>query len=397
MPPSLAIDGGTPVRATLLPYGRQSVSEEDIRSVADVLQSDWLTTGPKVGEFETAFASFVGASEAVAVNSGTAALHAAMFALGIGAGDEVIVPTMTFSATANSVVFQGGTPVFVDSDPAMLLIDPALVERAITPKTKAIIAVDYAGQPCDYGALGEVARRHGIPLLADACHALGGSDQGRAVGSLAELSTFSFHPVKPMTTGEGGMITTDNPQHAKSMRQFRNHCLTTDHRERHNAGSWTYEMFQLGYNYRLTDFQCALGMSQLRKVSQWTLRRQEIARRYMKAFEALDTVRPLAVRPGVSHAYHLFVAELQTEKLRAGRAEIFRALRAENIGANVHYIPVHLLPFYRERFGMRPGMLPVAEGAYERILSLPLFAGMTDDDANDVIQAVTKVCTFYHV
>lgn len=395
MPPAIA--GGTPVRATLLPYSRQTVTEEDIAAVTAVLRSDWLTTGPAVGEFERAFAAFAGTKEAVAVNSGTAALHAAMFALGIGPGDEVIVPGVTFAATANAAVFQGGVPVFADVEPGTLLIEPAKVEAAITPRTKAIVAVDYAGQPCDEVALRAVAARHGgIHVVADACHALGGSDaRGKPVGSLADLSTFSFHAVKPLATGEGGMITTDDPAQAKAMRQFRNHGITTDHRERHAAGSWAYEMVALGYNYRLTDIQCALGLSQLAKVPAWTKRRQAIAERYDAAFAKVPGIRPLSRRPEVSHAYHLYVVLVQPEELTVGRGEIFRALRAENLAVNVHYPPPHLHPYYRERFGMKSGMCPVAEDAAERMISLPLFAGMSDQDAADVIEAVEKVCAYY--
>ena len=251
----LAIDGGTPIRRTRLPYGRQWLDEDDIAAVGEVLHSDWLTTGPKVGDFEQAFAGFVGAKEAVTVCNGTAALHAAMYAVGIGPGDEVIVPPMTFAATANCVVFQGGTPIFADVNSDTLLLDPAQVESRITPRTKAVIAVDYTGQPCDYDALRTIADRHGLTLVADACHALGASYKGRPVGSLADLSTFSFHPVKHITTGEGGMITTGDPELARRMRVFRNHGITTDHRQREKQGSWFYEMVDLGYNYRLTDVQ----------------------------------------------------------------------------------------------------------------------------------------------
>ena len=387
----LAIDGGTPIRRTRLPYGQQWLDDDDITAVVEVLRSDWLTTGPKVGEFEQAFADFVGAREAVAVSNGTAALHAAMYAVGIGPGDEVIVPPMTFAASANCVVFQGGTPVFADVDRDMLLLDPAQVEAKITPRTKAIIAVDYTGQACDYDALRAIADRHGLILVADACHALGGSYKGRPVGSLADLSIFSFHPVKHITTGEGGMITTDDPDLAQCMRVFRNHGITSDHRQREKQGSWFYDMVDLGYNYRLTDFQCALGMSQLRKLPDWVERRQEIALRYDAAFAEILIVEPLGVRKDVSHVYHLYVIGLDLTQLWATRAEVFAALRAEGIGVNVHYIPVHLHPFYRERFATGPGLCPVAEAAYKRIISLPIFPHMADADIDDVINAMRKV------
>ncbi len=390
----LAINGGSPVRSTMLPYGHQWIDEDDIAAVVEVLRSDWLTTGPKVAEFEKAFADFIGVTEAVAVSSGTAALHAAVYALGIGPGDEVIVPAMTFAASANCVVFQGGTPVFADVDPDTLLLDPQQVEAKITPRTKAIIAVDYAGQPCDYDALRGISNRRGLYLVADACHALGASYKGRPVGLLADLSTFSFHPVKHIATGEGGMITTDAPELARRMRDFRNHGITTDHRQREQRGSWFYEMVDLGYNYRLTDIQCALGLSQLRKLPVWVKRRKEIAQRYDAAFAETPAVRPLAIRADVSHAYHLYVIQVDLTQLRATRAEVFAALRAENIGVNVHYIPVPWHPYY-QGLGYEKGQWPQAEMAYERIISLPMWAGMTDRDIEVTILAVQKVIGAY--
>ncbi|OGQ00120.1 MAG: UDP-4-amino-4,6-dideoxy-N-acetyl-beta-L-altrosamine transaminase [Deltaproteobacteria bacterium RBG_19FT_COMBO_60_16] len=374
----------------MIPYGKQSIGDEDIRAVLDVLRSDWLTTGPKVAEFEELFAREVGTAHAVAVSSGTAALHAAAYALDVGPGDEVIVPSMTFAATANCAVFQGGTPVFADVDPDTLLLDPASAEARVTRRTRAIIAVDYAGQPCDYDALRALAERNGLALADDACHALGGRYKGRPVGSLADLSTFSLHPVKHITSGEGGMVTTDDPDLAKRMRLFRNHGITTDHRQREASGSWFYEMVDLGYNYRLTDFQCALGASQLGKLPVWVLRRREIAARYDAAFADAPGIRPLAVRPDAYHAYHLYVIRLEAREPGKDRAAIFRSLREAGIGVNVHYIPVHLHPYYRKRFGTRPGDCPVAEAAYERILSLPMYPGMSDGQVDEVIGAVRR-------
>jgi len=391
----LAINGGAPVRTTMLPYGRQSVDDEDIAAVVRVLKSDWLTTGPSVAEFERVFADFVGAAHAVAVNSGTAALHAAMFALKIGVGDEVIVPAMTFAASANCVVYQGGAPVFADVDPETLCIDPGSVESKITPRTRAIVAVDYGGHPCDYDALRSICERRNLALVSDACHAIGGSYKGRPVGSLADMSTFSLHPVKHITTGEGGVISTDDADLARQMRMFRNHGITTDHRQREALGSWFYEMVDLGYNYRLTDFQCALGISQLPKLPAWIRRRQEIAHYYDEEFLAAPGFTPLTVSADVSHAYHLYVIQLHLDRLSGGRAEVFAALRAEGIGVNVHYIPVHMHPFYRQRFGACPGDCPAAEAAYERILSLPMFPTMTDRDACDTVAAVRKVVSAY--
>ncbi len=282
-------------------FKAQNISKRDIQAVVEVLQSDWLTTGPKVREFERTFADFVGAKEAVAVSNGTAALHAAMFALDIHCGDEVLMPAITFAATANCVVYQGGTPVFIDVNPGTLLLDPAALGENITPRTKAIIAVDYAGQPCDYDALRIIAGKHNLALVADACHALGGKYKNRAVGTLADLNTFSLHPVKNMTTGEGGVITTDDRELAEKMRRFRNHGINSDHREREAHGTWYYEMTNLGYNYRLTDFQCALGMSQLQRLRKWIARRQKVAAKYRSAFAETPQVEPLAVSNDVSN------------------------------------------------------------------------------------------------
>jgi perosamine synthetase len=393
----LAIEGGVPVRRCLLPYGRQSVSEEDIRAVVDTLRSDWLTTGPKVREFEQAFARDIGAGEAVALNSGTAALHAAMHVLGVGPGDEVIVPALTFVASANCVVYQGATPVFADVEPDTLLIDPLDVEAKITPRTRAIIAVDYAGQPCDYDALRVIAQRHGIGFVADACHSLGATYNFRSVGVLADLNIFSLHPVKAMTSAEGGMVTTESFETAHRMRCFRNHGVTSNHFQRERQGSWLYDMADLGYNYRLSDIQCALGLSQLRRLTGFIERRRAIARRYDEAFASLPGARGLVPRPGRQHAYHLYVVHLDGACLAADRGRIYSALRAEGIGVNVHYLPVHLHSFYRTRFGTGAGLCPRAEEAYENIISLPIFPGMTDEDVDDVVEAMWKVITTYGI
>lgn len=371
----------------MIPYGRQWIDEDDIAAVVEVLRSDWLTTGPKVGEFEQIFAGFAGAREAVAVSSGTAALHAAMYALDVGPGDEVIVPPITFAATANCVVFQGATPVFADVDPQTLLIDPEQGRARITPRTKAIIAVDYAGQPCDYDALRQVCRQHSLALVADSCHSLGATYKGRRVGTLADLTVFSFHPVKHITTGEGGMVATDDPTLAQRMRVFRNHGITADHNQRATAGTWYYEMIDLGYNYRITDFQCALGISQLRKLPGWLTRRRELAKRYDRMLVSIPGATPLTVRPEVSHAYHLYVVRLK----HLQRASVFGELRERGVGLNVHYIPVHLHPFYRERFGTGPGLCPAAEKAYEEIISLPLYPQMDDRVFDYIVRSITDV------
>ena len=394
-PQALAINGGSPVRASFLPYGRQSVDEADIQAVVEVLRSDWLTTGPKVAEFEEAFATRVGAAHAVSFNSGTAALHGAAFAAGLKSGDEAITTPMTFAATANCVLYQGGTPVFADVSGDTLNLDPEQIEKKLSPKTRVVLPVDYAGHPADLTLILEIARRRGLIVIEDACHALGAEFGGRRVGSMADMTVFSFHPVKHITTGEGGMVATNDPQLAETLRRFRNHGISSDARQRQSAGQWHYEMVMLGFNYRLPDIVCALGIQQLKKLDANLARRREIAARYAAAFREISGVIPPAVRPGANPAWHLYPIRLDLEKLTAGRGEVFRALRAENIGVNVHYIPVHLHPYYRDRFGYKGGEFPIAEDAYERLISLPMFHAMSDGDAEDVIQAMRKVAGSY--
>jgi UDP-4-amino-4,6-dideoxy-N-acetyl-beta-L-altrosamine transaminase len=381
-----------PSSGRTIPYGRQWIDDDDVKDVVEAIKSDWLTTGPAVERFEQALAEEFESTYGVAVSSGTAALHCAMFALGIESDDEVIVPTMTFAATANCVVYQGGRPVFVDVNPETLLIDCEEIEAKITRRTKAIIAVDYAGHPCDYDRLHAIADKYSLALVADASHSPGAMYKDRPVGSLAQLSTFSFHPVKHITTGEGGAITTNDLRMANRMGAFRNHGITTDFRERARTGSWYYEMHDLGFNYRLTDFQCALGLSQLKKLPGWIERRQEIASLYDSAFSSVSSVRPLHVSPDITHAYHLYVVRIDPGNPAADRDAVFTNFRAIGIGVNVHYIPVHLHPYYRDRFGTKPGMCPVAEKAYTEILSLPIFPRMTKQEVIDVIAAVRGIC-----
>ena len=387
----LAIDGGTPVRKTMLPYGRQSISEDDIQAVVDVLRSDWLTTGPKVLEFEEALAAHVGAKYAVSFSSGTAALHGAAFAAGLKPGDEVITSPLTFAASANCVLYQGARPVFADVSPDTLNLDPDRLAERITPNTRAVLPVDYAGHPADLDPILALADRHGLTVIEDACHALGAEYKGRRTGSIAHMSVFSFHPVKHVATGEGGMVTTDRPDLAESLRRFRNHGISSDARQRNAAGQWHYEMVLLGFNYRLTDIACALGISQLKKLETNLARRREIAARYTAAFQNLRGVVAPGVRSDINPAWHLYPIRINTSQLKRDRAYVFRALRAENIGVNVHYIPVHLHPYYRDRFGYRGGEYPIAETAYEQLISLPMFHGMTDQDVEDVIAAVGKI------
>jgi len=393
--PTLAIHGGHPVRKTLLPYGRQAVDEADIQAVVDVLRSDWLTTGPKVGEFEEAFASYVGTKFAVSFSSGTAALHGATFAAGLQSGDEAITTPLTFAATANCILYQGATPTFADIARDTLNVDPSEIVRKLSPRTRAILPVDYAGHPADLNTVIETAQQHGLTVIEDACHALGAEYEGKRVGGIADMTVFSFHPVKHITTAEGGMVATNSPTFAETLRRFRNHGISSDARQRQSAGQWFYEMTLLGFNYRMPDVLCALGIQQLKKIEENLARRREIAARYTAAFANMPGITPPGVRPEANPAWHLYPIRLNLGELSAGRAEIFSALRAENIGVNVHYIPVHIHPYYRDRFGYCGGEFPIAEDAYSRLISLPMFHGMANRDVADVITAVEKVLTSY--
>lgn len=373
--------------AAFLPYGRQEIGEADIQAVTAALTSGWLTTGPRVAQFERAFADYCGARQGVAVNSGTAALHAAMRACAIGPGDEVIVPAMTFAASANAAVYEGAAAVFADVEADTLLIDPQSVAARITAKTKAIVAVDYAGQPADYDALRALAAPRGIKLIADACHAPGATYKGGKVGTLADITAFSFHPVKHLTTCEGGMAVTQDAGMAAHMRRFRNHGIDSDHRKREAEGSFAYDMVELGYNFRLPDVQCALGMAQLTRLDDWIAARQRVAALYAKALAGMAHVRPLAVHGDRTHVWHLYVVRLDP---KIDRARAFAHLRARGIGANVHYRPVYLHSFYRAR-GYGPGLCPVAERVYDEILTLPMFPAMTRDDVARVAEALAEL------
>lgn len=393
---TLAINGGRPVREALLPYGRQYIDDADIQAVVDVLKSDWLTTGPKVGQFEAAFAQYTGAAHAVVFSSGTAALHAAAAVAGLGPGDELITTPLTFVASANCARYVGAEPVFADIDDGTLNIAPARVRERMTDRTKAIVAVDFAGQPADLDELREIAGGRGVTLIEDACHALGATYKKRRVGTVADMTVFSTHPVKHITTGEGGFVTTGSESIATALRRFRGHGITSDARARHEAGSWFYEMTSLGFNYRVTDMQCALGLSQLRHADTWLERRIAIAARYTEAFAGMPEIAVQQARPDRQSAWHLYVIRIRASRLAEGhnRDTVFRALRAENIGVNVHYIPVTWHPYYRER-GHGPGDCPVADAAYGELLSLPMFPLMTDRDVDEVVAAVRKVVDAY--
>jgi perosamine synthetase len=391
---ALALHGGTPVRRQLLPYGRQTLDERDVAVVVDVLRGDWLTGGPAVGAFEAALAARVGAPHAVAFSSGTAALHAAVAAAGIGPGDEVLTTPLTFCATANAVLYAGATPVFADVEATTLLLDPDAVRAAIGPRTRALLPVDYAGHPADLDALRALARDRGLCLIEDAAHALGARIGERHVGSIADLTVFSFHPVKHIACGEGGMVTTADAALAARLRRFRNHGLDSDARDRRAGSRWAYDMVELGFNYRLTDLAAALGHSQLARLDANLARRAELVRRY---HEVLGPVRELTLLPeraGCTSAHHLLPVQFDTAALGVDRDELLAALRAEGIGVNVHYRPVPSLAYYRAR-GHRPERCPRALAATDRLLSLPLFHGMGDADFADVITAVTKVLDHY--
>jgi len=400
----------------MLPYGKQTIEKDDVAAVLEALQSDWLTTGPKVAEFETAFAAATSTRHAVAVSSGTAALHAAMVAANIGSSnskgefrsngagnpkngsfsnegsiDEVIVPAITFAATSNAAIYCGAKPVFADVDPDTLLIDPTDVERKITPNTRAIVAMDYGGQPCDYAALRYLADKHNLILIADACHSLGASAGAQAVGSLADLTCFSLHPIKQITSGEGGMIVTNDGNAALAMKQFRNHGITTDHRQREKMSQHQYAMETLGFNYRLTDIQCALGLSQLSKLKRFVRRRNDVARFYGSMLSSVDHVTPLSNRPGIEHGYHLFVVRWNEAATGVSRDEAFDMLRDRGIGVNVHYQPVYQHPYYKQRFGEQDGCCPNAEAAYQQILSLPIFPSITETDIRQVVGELISI------
>lgn len=396
MKSQLAIHGGAPVRDTFLPYGRQIITDEDVNSVVQVLKSDWLTTGPTITEFEECFAEYVGADYAVALSNGTAALHAAAYAAGINQESDVITTPMTFAATANSIRYQNGRVLFADIDENTLNISVDKVADLITKKTKAIFPVDFGGLPIDYDELQLLADENQIPIIVDAAHALGATYKGKRVGSLATMNTFSFHPVKHITTGEGGMVTTNDLMLANKIRSFRNHGINHDHKQRSLKVSWIYEIDDIGYNYRLTDFQCALGLSQMKNLDLWLERRKTIAQIYSSSLASIPEITIPPTLGDRDSAWHLYVIKLNLELLRVDRTKIFEALRAENIGVNVHYIPVPIHPYYR-KLGYDMTNLPVAQKSYSRILSLPMWAGMTDIDVQHTIEAVFKVISHYRI
>lgn len=373
-----------------IPYGRQMVDDDDIEAVVDVLKSDWLTTGPTVPRFETGFAEFVGAEHGVAVSNGTAALHLCMLAADVGPGDQVIVPAMTFAASANCARYAGADVVFADVRDDTLTIDPDHAADLITDATKAIVTVDYAGIPSDLDDLLALTEEHDLMLVEDACHAPGADYKDRTVGSIAHLSTFSFHPVKHLTTGEGGMVTTNDARLAARVRSLRNHGIDTDFRQREELGTWVYDVAELGFNYRLSDINCALGLSQLDKLPVWLERRRELADRYEKAFAETDAIRTLRVPSDRVSAWHLYPIRLASAEHPELRREAFQHLRDNDVGVNVHYLPVYLHSYYRQ-MGYEPGLCPIAERAYEELLSLPMYPHLEEAEQDRVIELLYDV------
>ncbi len=384
------------MRAAFLPYALPSIGEEEIAEVVDSLRSGWLTSGPKVRRLEGELAAYLGARHALAVSSCTAALHIALTALGIGPGDEVVVPTMTFCSTANVVVHLGARPVLVDVGPD-LNVTPEAIEAALTPHTRAIVAVHYGGQPCDLEAIHALAARHGLPIVEDAAHAIGARYRDQKIGSDAlaaprSITCFSFYAIKNMTTGEGGAIATADDGLAETMRLLTLHGMSRDAWKRYTgSGSWYYEVVLPGYKDNMTDIQAALGIHQLQKLEGFIETRRRYARLYDEAFVDLPEVKVPIVRPGRCHVYHLYPILLSLERLAIDRAQFIEELRARGIGTSVHFVPVHLHPFYARQFGYRPGDLPCAEALYSRLISLPLYPAMSVTDVADVIHAVGDV------
>ena len=384
-------NGDSGINEKFIPYGQQWIDEEDIQAVIETLKSDFLTQGPRIKEFEEKLAGVVGAKYAVAISNGTAALHAACFAAGIGEGDEVITTPMTFAASANCALYVGATPIFADIDPITYNIDIEDIKRKITKKTKAIIPVHFTGQPCEMDDITELAKEHGLIVIEDGAHALGAEYKGRKIGSISDMTTFSFHPVKHITTGEGGAITTNNKEYYEKLLLFRAHGITKDQdRMGLNEGPWYYEQQALGYNYRITDIQAALGASQLNRLNMFLQKRREYIKIYNEGFKNENGIITPFQRNETSSAWHLYIIQLELEKLKITRREFFEELRRKNIGVNVHYIPVYYHPYY-QKLGYKKGLCPKAEELYERIITLPLYPKMEKQDVLRVIKNVKQM------
>ena len=370
-------------RDTFLSYGKQTIEEDDIAAVVETLRSPFLTQGPKVEEFEQAVADYVGAKYAVAFSNGTTALHGACYAAGISDGDEVITTPITFVATSNAVLYCGGTPIFADIDGRTYNIDPLDIEKKITSKTKAIMPVDFTGQPVDLDAIMDIARRHNLIVIEDGAHSLGATYKGRKIGSQADMTMFSFHPVKPITTGEGGIITTNSEVFYEKLKLFRSHGISKTPYAI-EQGDWYYEMTELGSNYRICDIQAALGVSQMHKIDGFIERRREIAALYNEKLAMIPGIILPKQLEETESGWHLYMIQLDSQVLNKSRREIFVEMREQNIGVHVHYIPVYWQPYYRE-LGYEKGLCPVSEKWYEQALTLPIYPGMTDEDVEDVV------------
>lgn len=392
----LAINGGAPVRDTVIGYGRQYIDDADVAAVVETLKSPALTCGPKITELEKKLCEVTGAKYAVVVSNGTAALHIAAMAAGIGPGDEVIVSPITFAASANCVLYCGGTPVFADINPKTYNIDPASIREKITEKTKAIVAVDFTGQAVELDEIRDICKEYNLILIEDAAHSIGTKYDKRPVGSIADMTTFSFHPVKTVTSGEGGAVTTNDEELYHKLRLYPTHGITRNQEEMINPSDagWYYEQVELGYNYRMTDIQAALLISQLDKLPAFSARRKEIVKRYDEVFSQMPEIIVQEEIDKSDTTRHLYILRLNTELLKCNRREFFDALRAENIGTQVHYIPVYWHSYY-ERLGYSKGICPEAEKLYAEILSIPLFYAMSDSDVEDVIKAVKKLIEYY--
>lgn len=393
-----AIEGGKPVRETPIYYGHQYIDDADIQAVVEVMKSDYLTCGPKIEELEEKLCGLTGAKYAVACANGTAALHMAAMAAGVKEGDEVITTPITFAASANCVLYCGARPVFADIDPETYNIDPGKVEAAITPATKAVVAVDYTGQSVALDPLREICKKHGLVLIEDGAHVIGTKYKGQPNGSLSDMTTLSFHPVKTVTGGEGGAVLTNNEDYYKKLLLYRAHGITRDETlmEHEPDGSWYYEQIALGYNYRITDMQAALIISQLDKLPLFSRRRKEIVKRYDEAFSGMPALFVQREIPESDTTRHLYILRLMPEKLRIDRKGFFAALAAENVCCNVHYIPTYYFPYY-EKLGYKRGLCPNAEKLYAEIISLPLYYAMSDEDVESVIEAVRKIVDFYRM
>jgi perosamine synthetase len=382
--------------ANFLPFHRALIEEEEINAVLGVLQSGWLTTGPRVQEFEAAFARYIGATHALAVNSCTAALHLALAAIGIEEGGEVILPTMTFAASGEVVLYFKARPVLVDCLDGSFHMDPEQVERAITARTRAILPVHYAGYPCDMDRILDVAQRYSLKVIEDAAHALPASYKGRPVGTLGDITCFSFYATKTLTTGEGGMATTANPEYAERMRVLSLHGISRDAWKRYTAeGSWRYDVLEPGYKYNFTDLQAALGLAQLAKCDSMSANRAAIANRYNQALASHDAFQTPHAPPDVEHAWHLYVLLVNASVLRIGRDRVIEELKQRGIGTSVHFIPLHLHSLYRNRLGYTPGQFPNAEARFERAISLPIYPGMQQVDTDRVIEALYDIAHQY--